>query len=45
LRFGLLPQIHAEPDYALDAYVANYIREEIQREAMVRNLESFSRFL
>ena len=48
LRFGLLPQIHAEPDYALDAleaYVANYIREEIQQEAIVRNLESFSRFL
>jgi len=48
LRFGLLPQIHAEPDFALDAleaYVANYIREEIQQEAIVRNLESFSRFL
>ncbi len=48
LRFGLLPQIHAEPDFALDAleaYVANYIREEIQQEAMVRNLDSFSRFL
>jgi predicted AAA+ superfamily ATPase len=48
LRFGLLPQIQAEPDFALDAleaYVANYIREEIQQEAMVRNLESFSRFL
>ncbi len=48
LRFGLLPQIHAEPDFALDvleAYVANYIREEIQQEAVVRNLDSFSRFL
>jgi len=48
LRFGLLPQIHAEPDFALDAleaYVANYIREEIQQEAIVRNLDSFSRFL
>ena len=48
LRFGLLPQIHAEPDFTLDAleaYVANYIREEIQQEAIVRNLESFSRFL
>jgi predicted AAA+ superfamily ATPase len=48
LRLGLLPQIHAEPDYAidaLDAYVANYVREEIQQEAMVRNLESFARFL
>jgi predicted AAA+ superfamily ATPase len=48
LRFGLLPQIHAEPDFALDAleaYVTNYIREEIQQEALVRNLDSFSRFL
>jgi len=48
LRFGLLPQIHVEPDFAMDvleAYVANYIREEIQQEALVRNLDSFSRFL
>ena len=29
----------------LDAYVANYIREEIQQEALVRNLDSFFRFL
>ena len=48
LRFGLLPRIHAEPDVALDAleaYVDNYIREEIQQEALVRRLESFARFL
>jgi len=48
LRFGLLPQIHAEPDFALDsleAYAANYIREEIQQEAIVRHLDSFSRFV
>lgn len=48
LRFGLLPQIQGEHDYtveALEAYVANYIREEIQQEALVRNLESFARFL
>lgn len=48
LRFGLLPQIRTEPAVAvdfLDAYVANYIREEIQQEALVRNLDSFSRFL
>lgn len=48
LRFGLLPQIHAEPAHALDvldAYVANYIREEIQQEALVRSLDSFARFL
>lgn len=48
LRFGLLPQIHAEPDVALDsleAYAANYVREEIQQEAIVRSLDSFARFL
>jgi predicted AAA+ superfamily ATPase len=48
LRFGLLPQVHDEPDGALDildAYVANYVREEIQQEALVRNLDSFARFL
>ncbi|MEW5982958.1 MAG: DUF4143 domain-containing protein [Acidobacteriota bacterium] len=48
LRFGLLPQIHDEPEAALDileAYVANYIRQEIQQEALVRNLDSFVRFL
>jgi predicted AAA+ superfamily ATPase len=48
LRFGLLPQIRAEADFAvdsLDAYVTNYIREEIQQEALVRSLDSFVRFL
>jgi len=48
LRTGLLPQMQAEPAHAveaLDAYVANYIREEIQQEALVRNLDSFARFL
>ena len=48
LRFGMLPQIHADPAYALDtldAYVANYVREEVQQEALVRNLASFARFL
>jgi predicted AAA+ superfamily ATPase len=48
LRFGLLPQIQADQAFAidfLDAYVENYIREEIQQEALVRNLDSFSCFL
>lgn len=48
LTFGLLPQIHDEPTHALevlDAYTANYIREEILQEALVRNLDSFARFL
>lgn len=48
LRFGLLPQIQTDPDYALDgleAYVSNYLREEIQQEALVKRLDSFARFL
>jgi predicted AAA+ superfamily ATPase len=48
LQFGLLPQIWTEPEFAvdaLDAYVANYLREEVQQEAMVRRLDSFARFL
>jgi predicted AAA+ superfamily ATPase len=48
LRYGLLPQIQSDPEYAvdaLDAYVANYLREEIQQEALVRRLDAFARFL
>jgi hypothetical protein len=48
LRFGLLPQIRSDPDFAvdtLDAYVSNYLREEIQQEALVRRLDTFARFL
>lgn len=48
LRFGSLPGVHVEPRYAVDileAYVANYIREEVQQEALVKDLGSFSRFL
>lgn len=48
LRFGLLPQIRSDPKFAVDsleAYVSNYLREEIQQEALVRRLDSFARFL
>ena len=48
LRFGLLPQIRSDPKYAvdtMDAYVTNYLREEVQQEALVRRLDSFARFL
>jgi predicted AAA+ superfamily ATPase len=48
LRFGMLPSVRSEPEHAvdiLDAYAANYVREEIQQEALVKNLESFARFL
>lgn len=48
LSFGMLPKVLSEPAHAVDileAYVANYLREEIQQEALVKNFESFSRFL
>src|SRR5438105_3761311 len=48
LRFGLLPQIQSDPDFAVDAleaYVSNYLREEIQQEALMRRLDCFARFL
>lgn len=48
LRFGLLPGVRSEPDAAVDileAYAANYLREEVQQEALTRDLASFSRFL
>lgn len=49
LSRGLLPGIFLEPseDIAhktLTTYAATYLREEIQAEALTRNLEGFSRF-
>ncbi len=50
LRFGALPPVAAaEDDVArrdlLEAYAETYLREEIQAEAIVRNLGGFARFL
>jgi predicted AAA+ superfamily ATPase len=47
LQFGTLPVVLASGDAAatLEAYVLSYLREEIQAEALVRNLGGFSRFL
>ena len=48
LSFGALPKVCAEPDIAIDileAYVTNYLREEIQQEAFVKDFGSFTRFL
>lgn len=48
LAYGTLPKVCMEPRHRIDtleAYVSNYIREEIQQEALVKNLASFSRFL
>jgi predicted AAA+ superfamily ATPase len=50
LRFGGLPLIRAERATAgridlLEAYVSTYLTQEIRAEALVRSLESFTRFL
>ena len=47
LRFGSLPVIWQSPHKAesLEAYVQLYLKEEIQAEALVRNLPGFARFL
>ncbi len=47
LKLGLLPLVWdaEEPGEALDAYVALYLREEVQQEGLVRDLGGFSRFL
>ena len=47
LRFGSLPviwQAPSKPD-SLDAYVQLFLKEEIQAEALVRDLPGFARFL
>ena len=47
MRYGLLPGVvrHAEKDAFLRAYVQTYVREEVQQEALARNLAGFVRFL
>jgi predicted AAA+ superfamily ATPase len=47
LRWGTLPVVVTAPDRreALEAYAHLYLREEIQAEALVRNLPGFARFL
>jgi predicted AAA+ superfamily ATPase len=50
LAYGFLPEVWCSEDSKfkedlLSAYSANYIREEIKAESLVRNLDSFSRFL
>jgi predicted AAA+ superfamily ATPase len=47
LRFGSLPVIwqSSAKGESLDAYVQLYLKEEVQAEALVRNLAGFARFL
>ena len=47
LTFGTLPEVYLQ-DYGpeiLNSYVAGYLREEIQAEALTKDLASYSRFL
>jgi predicted AAA+ superfamily ATPase len=47
LNHGYLPPIYLadQPHRLLNAYVANYLREEVAAEGLVRNLPVFSSFL
>lgn len=47
LIFGFLPRVYLaqNPRRELSSYIDVYLKEEIQQEAIVRNLDSFQRFL
>lgn len=47
LRWGTLPVVWSAPDRddALAAYAQLYLKQEVQAEALVRNLPGFARFL
>ena len=47
LNRGALPMVYDSKDYKeeLDSYVSLYLREEIQNEALTRNVQAFAEFL
>lgn len=47
LNTGLLPPhyLSSQPHKSLQAYIENYLTQEIKEEGLVRNLPSFARFL
>ena len=47
LNHGYLPRMYqaARPRRLLDAYIADYLRQEVAAEGLVRNLPAFSSFL
>lgn len=47
LRFGMVPLVTQalEPEAVLRTYASLYLREEVQAEALVRDIGAFSRFL
>ncbi len=47
LNHGYLPRIYqaSRPARMLDAYIADYLKEEVAAESLVRDLQTFSNFL
>jgi len=47
LNHGLIPRhyLHRSPAKLLDAYIGDYLKEEVMAEALTRNLPAFNRFL
>lgn len=47
VSFGMIPShyLAKNPERKLSAYIQIYLKEEIKEEALVRNLDSFQRFL
>ncbi len=47
IRYGMLPTVWMQKDAGpyLRGYVGTYLREEVQQEALVRNIAGFNRFL
>lgn len=47
VRYGQLPSVYVEsdPKQYLSSYTGTYLREEVQAEALTRNLDTFARFL
>ena len=47
LKYGLLPSVYItdKPEHYLYSYVQTYLKEEVQQEALTRNLALFTKFL
>ena len=47
VNHGMLPRHYLanDPWYRLEGYIGNYLQQEIEAEALTRNLSSFTRFL
>ena len=47
LQFGMMPALYksSDPKHYLHSYVQTYLKEEVQQEALTRNLALFTKFL